>query len=424
MLTQFYLLVIFQGLLLGLLLFRIGAGVRPNTLLFAPICWFVLFYFLCFWVIQLLMPVFNFTLIGLHRTAYENQLPRILETQKVLNVFLTCFALTFVPFAVKAPKNFNYRPLTQRQFHITAFLGILGFVSVIIMIFSLNATGPWSMIVSSTTGKLLYAVSFWLTLGYFVSAAYFLKTKQHSFLILATLTFAGCLLLLGGRGRVLWPIVGLIVWAGMTGHLRIKIWKLLLTGTLFGVILQTLDPILLYFRGYDNSEQAVERFKEGLDLGLFFYAKNFAFFHNVAIIVGEDRVSPSWHYLFNGSQAAFMGTYFPSVARGGVGFPATLPGGLWLAGRWLSVALGGGLFGLFFAILSRIYRKLESEYAIITYCIAMPWLANIGTSYLDSYFKMAALILPGVCLAFWFKSKQKRRRVRRLIKTPVNPNVP
>jgi hypothetical protein len=261
----------------------------------------------------------------------------------------------------------------------------------------------------------LYAISFWFTLGFFVWAAYLLAKRRWIVLVGLTAAFASSLLLLGGRGRVLWPLVGLVAWSGITGHARFRIWKLLVAATVFGVALQALDPILLYIRGHDSADEALQRFESGLELSTLFFARNFDSFHNLAVIVGEDRVRPDLGYLINGSQAAFMNAYFPTVAASGVGYPATLPGGLWLSGKWTMTIVGGSIFGLLFGYLSRLYGRLSSELEVAVYCLAIPWLAHVGISYLESYVKVASLIVPGVILAMILRRRPVRRRYARRV---------
>lgn len=399
--ARFYALVLFQALVLAILL--LAQRVRPSEghTLFAPVCWFVLFYALVFWLPQLFMPGFGYTLIGAYNEIETGQIGRITETQGVLTAFLSAFTVTFLATARRPLRSVDHAPLKRRDTRAATIVGLAGLLGVGAILMGLDPGNARSMIVAGTVGKLLYSVSFWFTLGYMVIAAWLLRRGQYGRLILVTAGFAAFLLPLGGRGRILWPLAGLVAWAGITGHTRIRIWKLAVAAIVLGILLQALDPVLLYFRGYDSADEAVERFRSGLELRTFLFARNFDAFHNLAVIVGEDRVPTSLAYLVNNSQAAFMRTYFPSVMWSGVGYPATLPGGLWMAGH-LPVVVAGGLgFGLFFGWLSRLYRRLRSELAIVVYCIAMPWLANIGTSYLESHMKMAALILPGVGL-IWF----------------------
>lgn len=404
---EFYTLLLAQGILLLILLYVNRISPQSNARLFSPAAWVVLFYLLVFWIPQLFMPMFNYTLIGARNIVKSGQIETAIRTQWVLFCFLAAFTVGYLFLGKRAPGAFRLRPLGRREQRAALLLAALGLVSVGVILIGFDFSKMRSEIVASTTGKMLYAASFWLTLGYMIIAATLMRKRNYSLLLLATMLFAAALLPLGGRGRILWPIVGLIAWAGISGHGQIKYWKLLLAAIFLGIALQALDPIFLYYKGHDTADQAIERFASALEFNTFLYARNFDSFHNLAVIVGEDRVQPSLSYLISGSQEAFMNTYFPMVAKNGVGYPATLPGGLWLAGRWVTIIGGGFAFGLFVGILSRIYRNLRSELGLVAYCIAMPWLCHVGISYLDSYAKMMALIFPGVMLS-WLLDRRHR----------------
>lgn len=405
---QFYLWAAVQGLILFLILFRTGLPFSSPTTLFAPASWFVLFYMLCFWLPQLFMPAFDFMLIGAYNEFEVGQIGRIVETQKVLCVFLLTFMSTYLVSARRSLAGKTYLPLRRTELNFGLLMGTVGLFAVVVIILGLDPDEARSEIVASRRGRVLYAISFWFTLGFFVWAAYLLTNSRWLLLICLVTVFASCLLLLGGRGRVLWPLVGLVVWAGIAGHAKFRRRKLVVAAAMFGVLLQALDPILLYVRGHDSADEAVDRFESGLELETLFFARNFDSFHNVAVIVGEDRIRPDLGYLINGSQAAFMNAYFPTVQASGVGYPATLPGGLWLSGKWTMTIVGGCVFGLLFGYLSRLYGRMSSELEVAVYCMAMPWLAHVGISYLESYLKVAALILPGVLLAIILRRRPPR----------------
>lgn len=417
MIGEFLFNVVVQFGLLSLLVLSRRIRVASPAGMFSPAAWFVMFYCLVFWLPQLFMPAFDFTLIGAYNIVQADQLPRIVETQRVLLAFLVPAVLLAILSGRRSPGEASFAPLSGGDLRIALVALLLGAVGVAAMLSGLNPDRARSMIVASLGGKFLYAISFWFTLGYMVLAAWLIRKRRYSLLVVVTAVFAAALLPLGGRGRILWPLAGLFAWAAITGHSRIRVWKIALSAACLGVLLQALDPVLLYLRGYDSAEQAVERFNSGLELETVLYGRNFDSFHNLAVIVGEDRVGTNLRFLFDGSQAAFMNAYFPSVAAGGVGYPATLPGGLWLAGRLSAVIFGGAAFGLLLGCLGRIYRRLGSELGVLVYVIAMPWLAHVGISYLESYFKMAALVLPGVALA-WLRRQGRGRSSPAAVVTP------
>ncbi|MEO1036542.1 MAG: hypothetical protein AAFX44_13375 [Pseudomonadota bacterium] len=404
---EFYLWLLVQGGVLAALLAVNRVSFKSGARLFSPISWFVLFYALAFWLPQVFLPAFDFTMIGAYNVVENQQVARAVATQHALIAFLVPVALGFALTGRRTPATLALRQLRGRELRVGVVLGVIGLGAVGAMLVSLDPNSMRSILVASTPGKILYALSFWLTLGYMITAAWLIRKRRYTLLLIVTGLFAVALLPLGGRGRILWPIAGLVAWASVSGYARIRLWKLLTAAVVLGVVLQSLDPILLYYKGYDTADQAIDRFLTGLDLQTFLFARNFDSLHNLAVIVVEDRVPTSFWYLLNNSQAAFMNAYFPSVAWNGVGYPATLPGGLWLSGRWVTLIGGGVFFGLFLGLLSRAYRRINSELGLIAYCIAMPWLCHVGISYLDSYVKMAALILPGVTLAWLLGSRRR-----------------
>ncbi len=378
----------------------VAAGARPSRpqRAFSPIAWFALFYLLVFLAPQFFMPLFDYPLIGAYNILKTSQLPAVVQTQKVLLAFLIPVAVGFLLFGRRAPVRTALIPLAATDLRRGIALLLIGGAAVAGMLLTMNSSGARSAIVATTLGKLLYAVSFWFTLGYVLIAAWLIARRRYLALLLLTIIFAAALLPLGGRGRILWPLAGLVAWSAISGTARVRLGVLLAAAALLGVALQALDPVLLYLKGYDSKAEAIERFQAGLELRTFLFARNFDAFHNLAVVVTEDRIPTQLRYLVTGAQSAFMGTYFPSVAASGVGYPATLPGGLWLAGRWVVVIAGGFAFGLGLGWLSRIYAQLSSQRAVAVYCLAIPWLAHVGIAYLDSYLKMAALILPGIVL--------------------------
>ena len=412
MVLEFYTYLVLQGVLLALLMKSSGKywfSSSGNMALFSPVSWFILFYMLCFWLPQTYMQAFNFTLIGANNVIEEGRLSVVIETQKVLTVFLLLFFIGYKGVSKKAPPKTYFIPFSSAELSSACVLGAIGLAAVLLLLMQADFSRPRSHLVASNVGKVLYTLSFFLTFGFVVLSAFFLKRKNYFVLLVLIICASGILLMLGGRGRSIWPVAGLIVWASLAGHMKIKYWKMLAVMVLLIVLLQALDPILLYFRGYDSYDDAVQRFKTGLELKVFLFARNFDAFHNLAVVVGEDRIQPRLSYMFGGSQSVFMSTYFRSVWLNGVGYPATLPGGLWLVGKMTAVILGGLVFGLFFGCLSKIYSRFISEFEIVAYVVAIPYLAHVGTSYLDSYEKMLALVMPGLVMAVGMRKRAKIR---------------
>lgn len=293
----------------------------------------------------------------------------------------------------------KYVRLSSPEFNFASIVGLVGLAATLFIIVAMDVNNPRSAIVSTIQGKLAYAGTYCMTLGFLVVAATCVKNKKFIWLLIIAAIFAGLLFQLGGRGRVLWPFVSLFSWASLTGNLKLNIPKVAIAAIILGIILQGMDPLLLYLRDLRTADTAWQEFNESLSISNFFFARTFDAFHNLAIVVNKDEIEHSWSYMFSGSQAVFMREYFPDVQRGGVGFPATMPGGLWIASGRAGVIVGGAAFGLLFGLITKLYNTaLHRESDLIVYVMAMPVLANIGTSWLDSYLKMFALIFPGLIL--------------------------
>lgn len=412
--SEFFIWLAVQAALLIALLLVAGCRLSAPARLFSPSAWFVLFYSLVFFLPQCFMPAFGYPLIGAFNVLETNALEKVILTQRVLVLFLICVSAGLALAARRAPIATYFAPLTARDARIGLLILLIGAGAVAVILATMNFNAARSTIVSSQWGRVLYALSFWFTLGYMILGAWCIRRRHWFLLLVLTAIFASALLPLGGRGRILWPMVGLIAWSAVCRVIRVRFAKIAVAAVLLGIVLQALDPILLYIKGYDSADQAIARFEEGLELRTWLFGRNFDAFHNLAVIVNEDRIPTSPSYLVNGAQQVFMTTYFPSVAAGGVGYPATLPGGLFLAGRWIAVAGFGFLFGLMLGMISRWYASSRSELSVIVYAIAMPWLAHVGIAWLDSYLKMAALILPGLILLYLMPTRSPSWRTAAL----------
>lgn len=393
-------MLLVQIVLLWFILWRIQFRLGSARRVFSPVCWFILFYGLVFFMPQMAMPASNFPLIWTGNTVIYGNLERVLETQMVLATFLAGFTLFFSLFmgnSQQQPSELYNNLKVRINFGRGTFL--IGLIATLAMYVSMAGQGPRSEIVSTTSGKALYAASFFFTLGFLLLAANSIQNRNYIRLLVLLALFAVPLFLLGGRGRVLWPLVSLLAWAVVAGYVRLNLLKVGLVVVLLFVILQAMDPVLLYLRDLRTVDTALQDFWANLSGRSLFFGRNFDAFHNVAIIVNLDRVAHDFSYIFSGSQSAFMKTYFPEVWRGGVGFPATLPGGLWMAGNWYALFGGGAIFGLIYAVLTRYYLfKLKFHTDLIAFLMFMPLVANIGTSILDSYTKIMAMVFPGLLI--------------------------
>lgn len=399
---MFYTLLLTQAALISLL--AVSARISPKNprAFFAPVSWFILFYLLTFLIPQLYMPGLGYPLIWTDRNVLFGDIEKILLTQKILCLFLMSFCIGYFLAFPKSAKIKPLMPINRSERTAGLLFYMAGAIATIgIILYLTNPNNPRSDIVSGRAGQILYALSFFMTLGFLIVCAFSIHLKRYLWVVVAAVVFAILLFPLGGRGRVLWPFVSLFAWAAAMGVVKLHLVRMTLVALVLAVILQGMDPLLLYMQEKRTQEAAVEEFVASLEVDQFFFGRTFDAFHNLAIVVNKDEVAHSWRYFFSGSQAAFMWNYFPDVARGGVGFPATLPGGLWLSAGYAGIAFGSFFYGLLFGLIARLYRnQVKKEIDLIVLLMFMPVVANVGTSWLDSYLKMFSLLFPGLLLIY------------------------
>ncbi|MEM9410291.1 MAG: hypothetical protein AAGA30_04210, partial [Planctomycetota bacterium] len=399
------------------------SGIRINNghSVFSPVAWFMMFYVITFLAPQLMIPLNDFTLLIPGNIESPHEIARVVVGQKVVSLFLAGFILGFALLRQRPHRKNKIESFTSLELLFVTLAGFLGLAAVGLLIIKFDPSMPRSSIVQSTSGKLLYAMSFWLTLAMIVWSANFFKWKRWLLMLAVFSLFGFSLFLLGGRGRVVWPIASTFAWACICGKTHFQPRRLSLFITCFFLFLQAMDPVLMVIRG-EPTNVAMDKLKEEMSFKALFLDRNFETFQIVAVIASYDEIQPETIYLVKGSQAAFMGTYFPDVAARGIGFPASLPGGLWIAGKYTMVGLGSIAFGLFFGLLTLIYSNLRSEFEVAVYCVAMPWLALISGAYLVMYIKVGAAILPGLIFALVLRFGFGSQRIQ--LKLPLTIRLP
>lgn len=370
--------------------------------LFQPLYWTIAWFVFNFLIVQLILPFYGIPVLGLEGFTSSGRIAAALKAQVALCVFLGFFLIGSVLVGLStSPRAYlsgvlaKGLPLKPARGHIPFVLVCLFFIGLsgfLFLYFSFDA-GPRSDLVKTTPGKLAYALAFAFTYTGAVLASTMMLKKKRAYALLVVFSLGTALLLLGGRGRVLWPLVHTIVFLCIFYRFKLQPKTLLmLLATLF-VLLASLDPIFLYIRG-DSLASSLERFVTGLNFSQLFLSRTFDGFQNLAVITYLDRIPHSLHNLTGGSGEAFMETYFPEVLASGVGFPPTLLGEAWMAAGWSGLCFGGLFAGILIGVMHRFYWSLQRQSALWLYIVAVPILTNFGTAYIDQLFKTIATILP------------------------------
>lgn len=369
--------------------------------LFSPVVWVVLWFFVVFLVVPMILPLFDYPILGLENQSISFRFNAALHAQGYLCYFLLCFAAGFVLTSPSADRTrstlkFQHFPAIASPFLIVGAL--LGAVALAYLL-QHAGDGPRSHLVKTLPGQLAYAFSF--VLSYVVVVATVGLLRRHRYLAaLALISMFGiAVLLLGGRGRALWPFVHVFVFLAIVQNRRISISLLFWFLAGFFVVLQFLDPFLWWARSQVDTSALLGRYHAALVVTQLFLARTFDGFHNFALITSIDRVPQDLFSIFRDpSHTLFMPTYFPKVIAGGVGYPATLPGELWFAGRELGLVIGGFLWGCIFGLIQRAYWAIRRESALWAYVILIPWISALHLSYFGQFAKVFAAAAAAITI--------------------------
>ena len=369
--------------------------------LFQPMYWFVLWFVVNFLITQTLLPWNGFELLGLERYSAPTLLRAALKTQFALTGFLVAFifgaATTGLTQKIKygslALPNLKLEAARGHIFRIMPVLLVIGF-GAFLFLFNSFVGGPRSALVKNLPGQLAYAASFAFSYAGAIYACRLILKRHYLDAVLILLLLGGALLQLGGRARVLWPIVHIVLFLALFYKVKLQLPKMLMFSALLFILLQSLDPIFLFVQG-EPFQSAAARFLEALDVSKLFTERTFDAFHNLATLLYLNRIDPSPHALIQGNTGTlFMRTYFLDVWEKGVGFPLPLPGELWIGFRWAGLLCGAYLFGTLMGFLNAFYWSLTRQSALWLYLIVVTAVSNVGAPYFDQFLKVTASILP------------------------------
>lgn len=378
---------------------------------FRPINWIVLFYFLAFIMPQFFIYTSGMKVLGMENLSAYTTYNSVLYSQFLLVVGLVFFLLGFflcgnIHYSVSKfeLKKIN---LTRKNYLWVMFFLFIGMAAIIYL--QLQETGGMrSQLVKSFSGKIAYGLSFFFTFSILFLVATFCISRKYLIALFFCLMVFCLLLPLGGRGRVLWPIVEAIICTLIFNKVFIKPIKLILLLAVVFIILQSLDPLFFILNGVD-SDYAYNYFIQSLDISSLFMQRTFEGFHNFALIVHSDLIPHNISYILGGSGKAFMQEFFASEYASGVGFPATFFGELWISGGMVAIILGCFILGMIYNLFERVYFKnCTSMIFILCYLNAIPWLALIGGAYLDQMLKVTISIICSIIFMYFIKSDVRR----------------
>jgi len=368
--------------------------------------WFVL----NFVVTQAMLPSSGYPVIGLESMPTNATITFVHKAQLVLIAFLFCVligcALGKAAFSQKeAGVRYPLRGLDRHLFPLGVIFALVGLVAWYPLALS-YVDGARSSLVKTLSGQLSYAITFFLSVGVIVILIDAFKKKRITLLVLVGVVYSVCMFALGGRGRVLWPLVQVVLFFLISRNKRIRVGFVIIIGAVFFFVLQALDPLFSVVYRQTALSDGIATYTSSLNPLQLFLKSTFGGFFNLTTIVGYDAIPHTPDFLLGGSGAAFMSTYFPQIE--GVGYPATLPGELWLSGGLLGVCVGGVIFGFLCVVLGRLYSSMRSEISVLLYVVFVPLFSNIGTGWFDSRNKSIAGVLP--ILVLWIFEWMRNRR--------------
>lgn len=398
----YWVLVLFQLAILAVFYYLSNGAVVDNwsaRKLFQPTNWFLLFYALGFLVAQFILPFYEFPILGFELAETSTRIDAAVKAQFVLLLFLLAVLSGFLTVRFAYPGRtmdclFRQSSAPASRY-LTKVMFVIGIGSIVVLALGFKG-GPRSMLVKTLEGKILYAATFFGSFGATVIAAHSIVKSNYLRALTVIGIFGAAVFFLGGRGRVLWPLVYIVIFYLIISRRRVSLVKLFLLLVVLFVLLQALDPLFnLVIRGTSPDLLWTSFFSTTTVVDLFL-KRTFDGFHNLAVIVFHDAIPHDISVLLGGSGELFMSTYFPEVYSLGVGFPATLPGELWIAGGLWGVLYGGLAFGLVLGVLRVVYWRIRSESGLWLYMFSVNWLVAPAAPYFDQAPKALTAIMPAV----------------------------
>lgn len=319
--------------------------------------------------------------------------------------FLVFYLSMFLTFLVLdnffAVKNKHLSLQYSTNVRSVAFLFLLvGLLSALILSTSFQG-GVRSGLVSDAKGKILYALTYAGTAGLLVFYSFSLVNKNLKTAIFWSAVFLGCLFLLGGRGRVIWPVAHMMILYSIIFKIKIKPLKAILIATILFVFLNLLDFFMsVYLQGVNE-----DIFVSLSNMFSIFETRNFDGFYNFTLIITGDLVEPSLANFFNGPRKVFLEAYFPTAVENNVGFPPTLLGEIWLTLGGAGLLFGGVLYGMFIFLMDTFRKNITNISTLSLYVFLTAWVFHVGIAYFESFTKISIAAVFFIALIALEKGK-------------------
>ncbi len=358
-----------------------------------PTNWFLLFSF-AFFVMPLIAVLLTRNQVpGLGYMSSIAASPHALSVLIALNVFFYTVCFSFVLFRGRVPHiNAILIPPTKFDIQISLAMLFVGTAASLALGSGYSGDVPRSSLVQTASGRLLYALTFLQSAGFIVSGFYMAVNKQYYRLMLLVIVFVVPLFFLGGRGRILWPLVIIYCVTLIYRNKSVYNWKALAFSSCIILSLLMMDPLLAWFYSSAGGIVAPSDLR-AVVYDMYITRRNFDGFYNFFVIFDYDEIPHSLSYVFTGVRDVFMLTYFPDVYARGFGFPATVPGTFWIVAGYTGLLIGAACYGVLLARLDYIYFKIKDSIAMSLLLYLVVMVGNPGGSIVDSVSKLAVLIL-------------------------------
>ncbi|MEZ0325914.1 MAG: hypothetical protein ACAH95_08400 [Fimbriimonas sp.] len=387
--------------------------------MFSPIAFLAIAFSIQFLGAQVVLPLAGFPVLGFEGTELVTRIQATVQGQAILCAFLGAFVLGFAPlFSLLRRRDDRaepYVPVTRITYGASWLWMIIGLGAAIMLGASWDGTGSRSQLVQGIGGQMGYAISFCATVAATVMLPSLYARRHYVMCFVVVLVIASVFLPLGGRSRLLLPILQSAMIITVAAGTQFKPRSLAFFGAGLLTLMAALDPLMAVLIAKKITfGQAVGEFFANLNIAYFFTSRNFDGFHNLSLLAFYDRISPDIGRITGGAGPDFMQEYFPEVAARGFGYPPTVPGEFYLIGSWVGVLIGAFFVGALFAFMQASYMRVRKVSTLVIYFAALPWVASLGYVYFDFLLKDIAAVLPAVML--WVVDLV---RVRRATPVPV-----
>ncbi len=371
--------------------------------LFSPIAFLSIAFSLQFLGAQIILPLAGFPVLGFEGTELVTRIQATVQGQAILCALLGSFVVGFAPLYSmlrrRDESSEGYIPVTKITYSASWLWLAIGLGSAIMLGSTWDGTGSRAQLVQGIFGQLGYAISFCASVAATVILPSLFARKRYFLCILVVVSIAAVFLPLGGRSRLLLPILQSAMIITVARGVQFKPRSLAMFGAGLLTLMAALDPLMAAFIAKKVSVgAALGEFFANLNIAYFFTSRNFDGFHNLSLLAYYDRIPADIGRITGGAGPDFMQEYFPDIAARGFGYPPTVPGEFYLTGSWLGVIIGGLFLGGLFAFMQAAYMRVRKVSTLVVYFAALPWVASLGYVYFDFLLKDIAAVMPAALL--------------------------